>query len=284
MRYDGSQTPPTGDGGGTSSAPSMPPGAGRTAVAGLVARARSAPAPVIALTDEELAGLDGGPQARPVAPQPWLDRQDEGNRELICQVALRGLAARGIVLPDPDPSQRSVVAIHEDLRAVLVMRRSARAIVLAQRHTGTEYHTRMLYLHDDHAVLEDDISAGGLHGLTVMTTATAIQRLAELADPSSAAGRTPAGQPRLAKLADIAAGTGVPGIEDAQFVTTVGHLGPGEANKAAEQRLTVYALRDRVLLAEPLTTEGQPGLNITDVSARDLRQRLGELADIQEDA
>src|SRR5215469_13697709 len=120
-------------------------------MASLIDRAREEPVPVITLTDEELAALDGGPTAPPVAPRPWLDQQDETSRELVCQVAFRGLAARGIVMPTGtvDDGGRGVVAMHQDLRAVLLMRHSALALVAARRQGDGESADRVLFLHED---------------------------------------------------------------------------------------------------------------------------------------
>ena len=138
-------------------------------MASLIDRAREEPVPVIALTDEELAALDGGPSAPPVAPRPWLDQQDDACRELLCQVALRSLATRGIVVPTGavEDGGRGVVAMHRDLRAALLMRHSALALVAAQRQTAAETVHRMLFLHEGGAVLEEDVSPHGVHRLKI---------------------------------------------------------------------------------------------------------------------
>ena len=65
----------------------------------LIDRAGAAPLPVIALTDEEIAALDGDLAKRGPVPLPWLNGKDKAARELACQVALRGLAARRLVVP-----------------------------------------------------------------------------------------------------------------------------------------------------------------------------------------
>lgn len=238
--------------------------------------------PVIALTDEELAALDGGPDGSPVAPQPWLDAQDEASRQVICQVALRGLTARGIVVPaGAGEDGRDLVAIHQNLRAALSMRHSALALVLAQRQAGAECAYRVLFLHEDAAVLEEDVTHRGLHRLSVMDAAAAAERLATFVDPMGAAGDQRPKPARTVSLADVAGGAGIPDVGAARFVTMVGRLARPEPNggaEPAERRLTVYALPDRVVVAEPaLTDTGEAGLTMSAVGAAALERRLAAL-------
>lgn len=254
-----------------------------TAVASVIARAQRAPVPVVTLTDEELAALDG-PRALPVAPQPWLEGQKVSGRMLACQVALRSLAARGIVLPTGldggagGDAGALAVALHQDLRAVLAMRRSALGIVLAQRRSGTERQSRMLYLHEG-GVLEEDISAAGLHSLTVLSPARAGERLTSFTDPARVAGEGRGGKPRTVALTEIATAAGISGLQGARYVTAVGRLAASPAGQNEEQRVTVYAHADRVVLAEPAATaNGEHSLALTDVSDQELRQRMAAFA------
>jgi hypothetical protein len=255
------------------------------AVAVLVARARAEPVPVIALTDEELAALDGGPGAPPVAPRPWLDQQDEASRELVCQVAFRGLAARGIVVPTGavENGGRAVVAMHQDLRAVLMMRHDALALVAARRQGTDESADRVLFLHEDGAVLEEDVSPHGVHRLTVTCAATAAERLAAFVDPAGAAGERRPEPTRPVSLAEVAAGDGLPRVDDVRYLTLVGRLTAPAFEGAAlpdVRRLTVYALPDRVVVAEPAAlSSGETGLTLAAVGAAALRARLAALLD-----
>jgi hypothetical protein len=272
--------PLTGNSAPIPAAALRPAPAPATAVASVIARAQRAPVPVVTLTDEELAALDG-PRALPVAPQPWLEGQKVSGRMLACQVALRSLAARGIVLPTGldggagGDGGALAVALHQDLRAVLAMRRSALGIVLAQRRSGTERQSRMLYLHEG-GVLEEDISAAGLHSLTVLSPARAGERLTSFTDPARVAGEGRGGQLRTVALTEIATGAGIAGLQGARYVTAVGRLAASSpAGQHEEQRVTVYAHADRVVLAEPAATaDGEHSLALTDVSDQELRQRM----------
>lgn len=256
----------------------------------LISRAGEAPLPVIALTDEEIAALDGDPEARGPVPLPWLDTKDKAARELACQVALRGLAARRLVIPLGAARGEAggevgmeYVALHDDLRAVLAMRRSAHAAAFALRESDGRM--RLLYLGSSGA-LEEAISPGGLHGFTVVGYPDAADRLAAFADPEDAAaasvkpGRDT--EPRVLPLAEIARGAEIPAMAGARSVTMVTRLVFGA--DAGEQRLTVYAKEAGVVVACPADASGAPALRLAEVSKSGLRERLADLLSIQEPA
>jgi hypothetical protein len=262
----------------------------------LIGRAGEGPLPVIALTDEEIAALDGDLAERGPVPLPWLDGKDKAARELACQVALRGLAARRLVVPLGTESGgevgrgagggqvgREYIALRDDLRAVLAMRRSAHAVAFALRESDGRM--RLLYLGTSGA-LEEAISPGGLHGFTVVARATAAERLAAFADPEEAAaaslkpGRE--SEPRVLALAEIAGGAEIPAMAGVRSVTMVTRLVFG--SDAGEQRLTVYAKEAGVVVACPADASGAPALRFAEVSRSGLRERLADLLSIQEPA
>ena len=265
----------------------------------LISRAGEAPLPVIALTDEEIAALDGDLAARGPVPLPWLDTKDTAARELACQVALRGLAARRLVIPfgaaggeaDGEAGRgagggeagREYIALQDDLRAVLAMRRSAHAAAFALRESDGRM--RLLYLGGSGA-LEEAISPGGLHGFTVVGYTDAADRLAAFADPEDAAaaavepGRDT--EPRVLPLAEIARGAEIPAMAGVRSVTMVTRLVFGA--DAGEQRLTVYAKEAGVVVACPAEASGAPALRFTEVSKSGLRECLADLLSIQEPA
>jgi hypothetical protein len=260
-----------------------------SAIKELISRAAETPLPVIALTDEEVAALDGDLADQGPVPLPWLDRMDKASRELACQVALRGLAARRLVVPlGPEGGGvvggvvgREFVALRDDLRAVLAMRRSAHAVAFALRESDGRM--RLLYLGTSGA-LEEAISPGGLHGFTVVARAAAAERLAAFADPEDAAaaslkpGRE--SEPRVLALAEIARGAEIPAMAGVRSVTMVTRLVFG--SDAGEQRLTVYAKEAGVVVACPADASGAPALRFAEVSRSGLRERLADLLSIQE--
>lgn len=258
----------------------------------LIARAEAEPLPLIALTDEEIAALDGEIAELGPVPMPWLADKDEASRTLACQVALRGLAARRLAVPlgtDGDGQQR--VALHDDLRAVLVMRRSAHGAAVALRQPDG----RMLVVYlGVSGALEEAISPGGVHGFTVVSLGAVAGRLAAFADPDDAALDDAAddaaadsvrpGPSRVLRLADIAQGADLPGLAPgaakARAVTMVTRLVFGSG--AGEQRLTVYAKEAGVIVASPADADGEPGLRFAGVSRSGLREQLAGLLDLRE--
>jgi hypothetical protein len=260
----------------------------------LISRAGEAPLPVIALTDEEIAVLDGDLADRGPVPLPWLGEKDKASRELACQVALRGLAARRLVVPLGTESGgevgrgagggevgRESIALRDDLRAVLAMRRSAHAVAFALRESDGRM--RLLYLGTS-GVLEEAISPGGLHGFTVVAYAAAADRLAAFADPEDAAVASlrpgPETEPRVLPLTEIAGGAEIPAMAGARSVTMVTRLVFG--SDAGEQRLTVYAKEAGVVVACPADASGAQALRFAEVSRSGLRERLADLLSIQE--
>lgn len=257
-----------------------------TVIKDLIARAETEPVPVIALTDEEIAALDGEIADLGPVPMPWLAGLDEASRKLACQVALRGLAARRLAVPlDPDDAGTGAdgpqrVALRDDLRAVLVMRRSAHGAVFSLRQSDGRI--RLVYLGKSGA-LEEAISPGGVHGFTVLRLGAVAERLAAFADPDDAAAATRALRPpSVLRLADIAQGADLPGVAGARTVTMVTRLVFGSA--LGEQRLTVYARDAGLTVASPADAGGEPGLRFAEVSRSGLRDRMNHLLDLSEPA
>ena len=264
-----------------------------SAIKDLISRAREAPLAVIALTDEEIAALDGDLTRRGPVPLPWLDDRDRASRELACRVALRGLAARRlVVLAGPagpggsGPGGGDFVVASDDLRAVLAMRRSAHAVVCALRESDGQL--RLVYLGRSGA-LEEAISPEGLHDFTVLARDAVAERLAAFTDPAAAApaapgqdwgqqwgrGPGPGADSEVLSLAEIAGGAEITAAAGARSVTMVARLVFGSAT--GEQRLTVYAKEASVIVASPADVGGAPALRFAEVSRSGLRVCLADL-------
>lgn len=269
--------------------------------AALAGRAREEPVRLLALTDEELTVLDSPNGRSSPTPRPWLDGCGEPAREAACQAALRGLAARGIVIPAAlNQDGGVVIAMHSDITAALAMRRSADLIVCAVRQSAAgpqsgQDLTRMLFCSSG-SVIQEDISPIGLHGFLVTTPEDAARQLTELADPQDtgtdtgdsnpSTGGAPAtqgetvGWPRTVSLDDLAAGTAVPELDSARFVTTVGAAarpsGDTPASETPNRPLTIYAFGDHLLVAE-LATTGEPAVTVTPATTSELHDRLRAL-------
>lgn len=234
---------------------------------------------MIALTDEEVAALDGEIAGLGPVPMPWLAGKDEPSRELARQVALRGLAARRLAVPldaEDDGPQR--LALRDDLRAVLLMRRTAHAAVFALRQSDGRM--RLMYVGATGA-LEEAITPGGLHGFTVVSLGAAAGRLAAFADPDDVAAASLKPAPsRVLRLAAIAQGADLDGVAGTRTCTMVTRLLFGAAG--GERRLTVYAKEAGVIVASPEDAEGEPALRFAEVSRSGLRERMAGLLDLHE--
>ena len=246
------------------------------AVAELRGRADEGRVVVIALTDEEISALDG-PENAQVAPRPWYDDQDQETRDTACVVALRGLAARGIAVPSEWSASGTVsVSLPQDVHAALAMRHAASVIVVAHQQVETGMQARVLYGQGPRLVLEEHVTGGGLHTFSVMATEEAVERLMELVDPGGTAAAD--GGSRTLTLTEVAAGEGGLGeLNDTRCVTILGKMSLGSGGEPVEERVSVYALADRVELAEPLERDGTTVLEVAGVSSDTLRRRLGDL-------
>lgn len=147
------------------------------------------PAPVVTLSDEQIAALDGYERRQFVA-LPWLDAHPE-QRRVAAAVALRGMIAGGQVLTrtarhEEGPRWRAV----PEISGCLVLRRTAESFTTAERtvrtEAGPQVHRLHCYSHPG-GVLEEETTADGLHRFTVLDPAEAAARLAAFLDPAGLA-------------------------------------------------------------------------------------------------
>ena len=104
------------------------------------------PAPVVTLSDEQIAALDGYERRQFVA-LPWLDAHPE-QRRVAAAVALRGMIASGQVLTrtardEEGPRWRAV----PEISGCLVLRRTAESFTTAERTVRTEAGPQVHRLH-----------------------------------------------------------------------------------------------------------------------------------------
>lgn len=147
------------------------------------------PAPVVTLSDEQIAALDGYERRQFVA-LPWLDAHPE-QRRVAAAVALRGMIAGGQVLTrtarhEEGPRWRAI----PEISGCLVLRRTAESFTTAERTVRTEAGPRVHRLHcysHPGGVLEEETTADGLHRFTVLRAEEATVRLAAFLDPAGLA-------------------------------------------------------------------------------------------------
>lgn len=151
--------------------------------------AAEVPAPIVTLSDEQIAALDGYERRQFVA-LPWLDAHPE-QRRVAAAVALRGMIAGGQVLTrtarhEEGPRWRAV----PEISGCLVLRRTAESFTTAERtvrtEAGPQVHRLHCYSHPG-GVLEEETTADGLHRFTVLPADEAAVRLAAFLDPAGLA-------------------------------------------------------------------------------------------------
>ena len=157
--------------------------------------------PLVDLTDEELAALDGPPVG--IVVSPYLEELEPAARDVAVVTAFRSLVARGLVLA-PTPEQaaaaaRAAVTAGEELAAVdvemaevlsqvLTLRRVAARVVCVQRTTGGSRAWRYLHRVDDEITLDELVEPTGLHRYALVATATLLDVLIDWVVPDGVDG------------------------------------------------------------------------------------------------
>ena len=151
--------------------------------------AAEVPAPIVTLSDEQIAAVDGYERRQFVA-LPWLEQHPE-QRRTAAAVALRGMIASGQVLTrtarhGEGPRWRA----RPEITGCLVLRRTAESFTTAERtvrtEAGPQVHRLHCYSHPG-GVLEEETTADGLHRFTVLRAEEATVRLAAFLDPAGLA-------------------------------------------------------------------------------------------------
>ncbi|MEV8028825.1 hypothetical protein [Cellulosimicrobium funkei] len=237
---------------------------------------------VVTLTDEEVAILDGlqNPQ---LVPLPWLDAQEGADRTLVGRVALRSLLARGLVVPSdeerpPGPGGEPQVGIDgvPEVTGPLVLRRTASAILSADRTTALGKHWVYVYLHDEDRVLEEEVGPSGHHSFSVYPLAELAGRLAVFLDPAAKAVLD--GRARTFTTEQFAAEARTsPELSGAVAVTVLGAVRAGSDTLV---RVSVYATPDGVYVVRggEHGPDGAPvTLELSEVGPATLRRLPAEL-------
>lgn len=179
---------------------------------GVLDLGREALADVAALTDEELLALDGTETAQ-VAALPYLDAHafDDGTRAAIARTAMRSLMTRRLVVSEVDAAGYEERPLADDklltvtaeprIAGALVLRRTSRELVWFEREVSDQTHRLYYYPHDAGVVLEEEVTADGVHIFSVMPARLVPTRVRHLVDQFEIAGED--GDPRTIPLADV---------------------------------------------------------------------------------
>lgn len=240
-----------------------------SAAAAVLARAAGGePELLIALTDEQIAALDGYAR-RQFTATPWLDEHPQ-QRRFAAGVGLRALVAAGLVSAVAEPGTgRQQWQADPELSGCLVLRRTARLFTTAertvQRPQGPEVHRLHYYAHPD-GVLEEEVTALGVHRFTPLRPEQVNARLLAFVDPAGVA--TGGGEPIRVHTSQLATSplAGRLAATRALTVFTIVTTADGGVRQAS-----VYATGEEVLVMEALDPGAQdPQLEFRSVDTAEL--------------
>lgn len=232
------------------------------------------PVGIVNLTDEQVMALDGVQAVQPTA-MPWLEAQGDIDKELVVKVALRALLSQGLVVPANRGEGKDVgIDAIPELTGTLVLRRTAQAILSAERVTTLGRHRVYCYVHEGYGVLEEEVANSGHHTFSVYPEAYLGERLEQYLDPTSAA--IMAGKPRTFTVPEFeAAAPNLPELNEALTVTVVS---VAKAGAETLRNVTVYSGPRGVFTVQGDLRDGvNDRLVLTEVGAAVVRALPGKL-------
>lgn len=179
--------------------------------AGVIERGRNGVETIAVLTDEELMALDGV-ETPQLTEMPFLDEhaEDTDTRVTLARTAMRSMMTRKEVVTEIESAefeQRPLaddklqdVAVDPTILGALVLRRTSRVLVWFEREVSLQTHRLYYYPHDG-VVLEEEVTADGVHMFTVMPVGSAPGRVGHLIDQPGVGGQD--GEPRTVPVADL---------------------------------------------------------------------------------
>lgn len=237
---------------------------------------------VAVLTDEELVALDGidTPQ---ITGLPFLDQHalSAAERLPLARTAMRSLMVRHLVVSEIEASEFEERPLAEErlqavtaeprLTGALVLRRTSRALVLFEREVSAGRHSLAYYPHDQDVVLEEELTADGVHLFSVMPLSAIPERVRHLVDQLGRAGVD--GEPRTLAAADVESDPELgPRIADS-FAVTVGTM-LSRVDEAA-MRVLFHMTSSEVIAGQP--SEDGSEVSLMTVSARSIEGIVRDL-------
>lgn len=181
---------------------------------GVLDLGREAPEDVTVLTDEELVALDGT-ETLQVTALPYLDQHapSGAERERLARTAMRSLMVRHQVVSEIDAAEFEERPLADErlldvtpeprLTGALVLRRTSRILFMFEREVSRGMHRLYYYPHDGDVVLEEEVTADGVHMFTVLPQASVPARVRHLIDQAGVAGED--GPARTLRSAEVEA-------------------------------------------------------------------------------
>ncbi|MCS6711830.1 hypothetical protein JSY14_07270 [Brachybacterium sp. EF45031] len=166
---------------------------------GVLVEGSTQPALVAVLSDEEILALDG-PEREQFAAMPFLESTvpDPAERQLLTRTVLRILAARRDIASEVEAADAEGRPLREDnllsmvpsptLTGVLTLRRWTASVTWFERRVEGQTHRLYYYPQDGGVMLEEEVTADGLHFFTVMPQEYAAPRAHHLVDQNQVGG------------------------------------------------------------------------------------------------
>lgn len=168
--------------------------------AGLIELGSTRVEDVAVLTDEELMALEGVAASQMTAMPYVEEHADEDDARVpLARTAMRSLMARRLVVSEIEASEgedrplsdeklQSVTA-EPRITGALVLRRTSRILVWFEREVPTQIHRLYYYPHVDGVVLEEEVTADGVHLFTIMPRSEVATRVRHLIDQLEVGGQ-----------------------------------------------------------------------------------------------
>lgn len=250
-----------------------------TAALAILERAPDAePAPLLTLTDEQLLGLDGYARQQFTA-LPWLEDHPEQQR-FAASVGLRTLiAAEQVGLVADEETGRRQWAATGDLGGILVLRRTAAVFLTVERTVqtaaGPQSHRLHYYVRSE-GVLEEEVTAFGVHHFTALTREQVPARASVLLDQAGvAAAASAAGEAVTVQAAALAEGGWVQRLADTRALSVLTAV---RTSDDTVRQVSVYATGSEVLTMEAVAPGAEnPSLRLQPVDNAALRDVVAEL-------
>lgn len=227
---------------------------------------------LLTLADEAIVALDGINREQMTA-LPWLELHSE-QRELACNVALRGLLASGAAFPLilDDDMQPSGLAANELITGVMAMRRTGERIITAELKKEDGNVWLYGYIHGD-VVLQELVDSSGTHLFMLAKRADFPTHVMELAN---AAGLNSADGPRSSFTVEDFQQQAASVLHGALGVTSITGVSLEETTFAS---YTLYSTADQLLSLTSRTENGTVQLDLVPVAATSARQSIVTLVE-----
>lgn len=250
---------------------------------GLIGRGRTGVETVAVLTDEELLALDGvgTPQ---LTAMPFLDQhaEDEASQVPLARTAMRSMMTRKEVVSEVESAefeQRPLaddkllsVAVDPTILGALVLRRTSRLIIWFEREISVQTHRLYYYPHED-AVLEEEVTADGVHMFSVMPRESVAPRVGHLVDQLEVGGED--GEPKTLAVDTMEDDPEIGARLAETRALTVGTM--VSRTEEVAKRVTFHMTSDEVIAGQP--SEDGSEVTLIPVSPATVQEIVRDLFD-----